>query len=196
MRPPPFHHPPIPCRSAFSLVEVVLAIGIVSFALLAIFGLFSHLSTQAAESAKTREAINSLASLRSFLDTEPDFDTVYGWAANQTADKELVHVTYGVDDAGDPATPDQATRTVSKWFDPDQSASALAAANAVREGSCVKAVLSGQSNLQPVTPLPATPTSYNSSYVVLSASLYALPEPSATLDREVPAMVVPIPVSR
>jgi type II secretory pathway pseudopilin PulG len=62
----------------FTLVEVVLAIGVVSFALLAIFGLFSTSLQNDAQVVDEVEALSATKALPAFLKAQ-GFVTVYTW---------------------------------------------------------------------------------------------------------------------
>jgi hypothetical protein len=75
---------------AFTLVEVVLAIGVVAFALLAIFGLFSSSLQSERQTADQIEALNATKALPAFLQTVhvppqgQGFATVYSMVQNPT----------------------------------------------------------------------------------------------------------------
>ena len=67
----------------FSLVEVVLAIGVVSFALLAIFALFSTSLQNDAQVVDEVEALSATKALPAFLQAQ-GFVIVYNWVASST----------------------------------------------------------------------------------------------------------------
>lgn len=82
-------------REGFSLVEVVLAIGIVSFALMVIFGLFGNSLRTQAETVSQQEALGLSRSLPGALVTNPvttttdGFAEVCGWVKSGTAPEIL-----------------------------------------------------------------------------------------------------------
>lgn len=78
---------------AFSLVEVVLAIGVVSFAMLGIFALFSTMLQSNKEVAEEVEALSIAKALPAFLQSvnstpstpsQQGFPTVYGWVSSSS----------------------------------------------------------------------------------------------------------------
>jgi len=166
---------------AFSLIEVVLAIGIVSFALLAIVGLFGSLQKQAMETAKSRDVQHAASSLRLYLNDIRSYTDVYSWMATAPRERTLVHLTYGVDAAGNPIPPNSAVRTTSGWFDAGTSGPELIAANAAREGFCVKAVIRLDDALNPVSTLPSDSATYLHPYLVLKADFHTTSDVSIPL---------------
>ena len=76
--------------SGFSLVEVVLAVGIVAFALLSVFSLFSVSIQTNAATVDQVEALSAVKALPAFLQSVKDSNTppnqgfapVYAWVAN------------------------------------------------------------------------------------------------------------------
>jgi hypothetical protein len=78
--------------AGFSLVEVVLAIGIVSFALLAIFGLFGNALQSKAETLSQQEVLGLTRSLPEFLgnpQVSSGFAEVYEWARQPAGAPEI-----------------------------------------------------------------------------------------------------------
>ena len=70
----------------FSLVEVVLALGIVSFALLAIFALFGNTMRSATETVSQNEVLGITRSLGDFLgSTNPSYGVGYATVSNWVA---------------------------------------------------------------------------------------------------------------
>lgn len=97
---------------AFSLVEVVIAIGIVSFTLVIIFGLFGGMMKSSEENSARREITEAVDALRQVLQNQ-DFSTSYSWIAGT---KDLVYVNYRAETDG---TPNPSSPTVTgKWIDP------------------------------------------------------------------------------
>lgn len=85
---------PVPClrkrrmpgaRRAFSLVEIVLAVGIISIALLAIFGLFGTSLRSNNETISQHEVLGISRSLTDFLESTNSgagFTNVFNWVKN------------------------------------------------------------------------------------------------------------------
>jgi len=74
-----------PLPAGFSLIEVVLAVGIVSFALLAIFGMFGVSLKSSSETISQHEVLGLTRSLNDFLrSTNPaaGFSNVSNWIGN------------------------------------------------------------------------------------------------------------------
>lgn len=75
---------------AFSLVEVVLAVGVVSIALLGIFGLFSTALRTNSETLSQQEVIGVTRAFSGYLgSTNVGFSNVFNWAKNPTAAPEV-----------------------------------------------------------------------------------------------------------
>jgi type II secretory pathway pseudopilin PulG len=69
-------------RQAFSLIEVLLAVGVVGFALLAIFALVGGSLNANSEAATQQEALGVSNALKNYLNEQVKkngFSTVYGW---------------------------------------------------------------------------------------------------------------------
>lgn len=138
--------------AAFSLVEVVIAIGVASFALVTIFGLFGGLMKTSGENIARREIVESVDALRKLLQNQ-DFATSYDWI---TSNKELIYVSYRADSDG---TPDPSSLTVvGKWIDP--SVEAASAYEEARAGLWIKAKMA----ISPSNPGGASPPSSADSY--------------------------------
>lgn len=154
---------------AFSLVEVVLAIGIVSFALLTVLNLFGGMMKSSNDNSHRREFAEAVDALRSSLtDTNfaGSFSNVLTWAGNN---KELVYVTYKANDDG---TPNATSETVTgKWIDP--AAGSTATYDAARSGRWLRARL----QVSPSNPGGTNLANYARSMVFLQADLDSLATP-------------------
>jgi hypothetical protein len=75
---------------AFTLVEVVLAVGVVSFALLAIFSLFSTALRTNSETLSQQEALGVTRAFTGYLgSTNVGFSNVFTWAKDPVAAPEV-----------------------------------------------------------------------------------------------------------
>lgn len=158
----------VACRAegGFSLVEVVLAIGVVAFALIAVISLFSVLMQSSKENSKRRELAEAVDSLRAYLNDEAGFAQSFTLA---TSGANLLYVTYRVDLNG---LPDANGETVTgRWTNPaDPELSLLESA---RSGRWLNAKLS----ISPSNPggiATGAPASYP------CATLFVLAEIEAT----------------
>lgn len=98
----------------FSLIEVVIAIGVVSFAVLSVVGLFGGIMQTAGNNTNRRELANGYGSLRYFLENK-GFTKAFQWAGGG---QELMYVTYRSDNKGDPS--EDSDVIAAKWLDPDE----------------------------------------------------------------------------
>lgn len=164
-------HSPHPRISAFSLVEVVLAIGILAFAAITILGLFGQLYRSDEHVAEMRAAVGAANSLRDHLQNEAGFATVYDWARG--GDKELVYASFLADEDGNP-DPGGAVR--DEWF--ALPVADEAAIEATRQGRWLKGVLRPHPTANPVAPasLPAI-DSYPHSYLVMEIDIHVAADP-------------------
>lgn len=79
-------------KAGFSLVEIVLAVGIIGVALLAIFGLFSTALRSNAETMSQQEVLGLSRSFTDFLRSTnggAGFTNVYGWVRNPSSAPEV-----------------------------------------------------------------------------------------------------------
>lgn len=173
---------------ALSLVEVVLALGIVSIVILAIVGLFGSLLGQRGDTASRRETVSAAETLPVFLNAETPYETVYGWLAGGA--KTLIFATFRANRDGQPNP--SGDRLVSRWMEEGNLPPGLEQA---LDGRVVKATVEIDGNLNPSGPaLPAVGLAPDS-YVALRASLVPLPQINAA-DSDSTPLVLPIVVSR
>jgi uncharacterized protein (TIGR02598 family) len=167
--------------AGFSLVEVVLALGIAAFAIITIIGLFGGLLDSNRYNVERREALQSVNSLRAFLNEQEEgktFDEIYGWAQSG-AEQELVYVTY----RGDTVTrlPDANSREiVAGWFDAGDMPTGISINDltSAREGRWIKAKLTLLTDLTPDgDALPATADAYPHAYLVFIAKISSVAGP-------------------
>ncbi len=98
----------------FSLIEVVIAIGVVSFAVLSVVGLFGGIMQTAGNNTNRRELANGYGSLRYFLENQ-GFPRAFAWAGGG---QELMYVTYRSDNNGDPS--EDSDVIAARWLNPDE----------------------------------------------------------------------------
>lgn len=155
---------PRAAATGFSLVEVVIAIGIVSFALLVLVAVFGGVLRTSDDNADRQEIAESVNSLRGYLSAS-DFATVYGWTQSG---KELLYVTYK---AGPDGTPNPAASEVSsKWMAAD--ASNITSLDAARSGRWIRARLGVSPSNPGGTSLPALASYARASLFVLAEMDY------------------------
>ncbi|MEI6033894.1 MAG: hypothetical protein WCS65_06385 [Verrucomicrobiae bacterium] len=160
-----------PSLRAFSLIEVVLAIGVVSFALLTIIGLFGGMMKTSGDNTQRREMVEAVDSLRSFLNAS-GFEATYGWA---TAGTNLLYLTYHAGANGDPDTNSQTV--AGRWT--NANASGLDAYEAARAGHWLRARLSVSPSNPGGTNLPAA-SAYSRAFLFVLADMDVVATPGQT----------------
>ncbi len=158
----------------FSLVEVVLAIGIVSFALLTLLGLFGGSMQSANQNTERRELAEAIDGLRRTFQTT-NFATSYDWVRTQ---KKLLYVSYRADENGNPDA--NASGTAALWLDPNAPPKPLSDYEAARTGRWVRASLRVSPSNPAGTNLPATASGYPQAVVFGLITLDALATPSVS----------------
>ena len=175
-------------RKAFSLVEVVLAIGIVSFALLTIIGLFGGLLKSSAENNQRRALAEAIDALRRTLQTG-NFHTNYQLISQN---KTLLFVTYRERNGN----PDSSSASVlSRWLDPD-STSDLDSYDKARTGMWIRAKLKVSPGNPGGTSLPANPDDYLRAMVRAIVTLDSIPLPDKNLPPSPPILETEIAALR
>jgi uncharacterized protein (TIGR02598 family) len=149
----------------FSLIEVVIAIGIVSFALLSVIGVFGGVIRTSKDNADRRSLTEAVDALRASLnDTNfVTFSTLYGWVQTN---KQLMYITFYADSNGVPAA--NSSYVVSQWIDP--SSVNLSTYDTYRSGNWLKAKLTVSSSNPGGTNLPAI-ASYTRASLFVTASI-------------------------
>jgi len=162
-------------KAAFSLVEVLIAVGIIALALIPMIGLLGAIMGNARETATQNEALQTLPSLNDFLQRQ-GFTTVYGWAATPSTQPAVFAYTYLDNTTG---------RVVRAIVAPDNAAALLATTSyQTRRGRMFRAVISFSKNPPPATSAfptgspwpPASQASYTSFVLPLHINLYSTPE--------------------
>jgi type II secretory pathway pseudopilin PulG len=161
----------------FSLVEVVLALGIVAFAVTVIFALLGTLTSSDQENRERKELIAAVDGLHQYLQKDVPFDTAFLWAKENTR-PELIYVTYRA--RRDTAAPDPGSVSVrSVCFESGSPPYPIENLEAAREGRWVKARLVFSPDLTPDgTALPANADDFDSASLVFNAQMAAVAEPT------------------
>ena len=163
----------------FSLVEIVLAIGIVSFALLTLVGLFSGMMKSAGENSDRRSLLEAVDSLRATLNTSDSvgetsserFARIYDWVNNgQTQD--LAYITFRADATDTPSS--NGANICSKWLTDWSSESSYDRARVGRWGQVTLAF--SQSN-NPTPTLAPNASGYSPAVLMLQADFRNVPAP-------------------
>lgn len=163
-----FHIAHSPFKKAFSLIEVVLAIGIVSFALLTIIGLFGGMMKSSGDNTQHREMTEAVDALRSCLNAT-NFASAYDWVKNG---KEFLYLTYKT---GSNGTPDPNSQTVAGiWTNAD--ATGLDVYEPARSGRWLRAKLSVSPSNPGGTNLPAV-SSYTRATLFVQADIFPVAGP-------------------
>ncbi len=193
-------------HAGFSLVEVVMAVGIVSFAIVTLLALLGSAFDAGGSVTERREAIRAMDALRHYLNEEVDFDTAYEWAQN--ADGQwIAYVTYHAEDDGTPeGTPKAGEQSVrSKWFEYDNTGNIAPSVYAdyedAREGRwiIVRLLLNEVQNPMEQSELPSDAPDYPHAYLAFKAEIYEAPLPLPIVDVSAidsPIFTVPVMIVR
>jgi len=187
----PAYFPKQHVSRGFSLVEVVITVGIVSFALVVIVGLFGTLLSRQGEVKERNELVAAIGALNTYIDQEISFEKVYSEIAEGTL--QLDFAQYRVDDDGLPSR--GGTRLNSQWFAPD--APIPSAVEAAREGRLIKARIRLDTDRNPVNPLTGNADSYSEAMLALVAQLYPVPDQNFSIpEGSKPIITIPLAVLR
>jgi hypothetical protein len=168
-----------------------LALGVISFALVVVVGLFGSLMTRHADVKDRQDVVAAVNALNNFLDQEEAFVDVFNKV--RQGPWELLFVQFRTNADGTPNP--SGARLESKWY--TASASIDPAVDAAREGRWIRAVVSLDPTLNPVSSLPASIAGYSDPRLVLSAKIYVVSTPDVPLQASVqPLITVPIAVTR
>ncbi len=157
-------------QSGFTLVEVVLAIGIVGIGLLSIIGAFSSLQSSAHDYQTRREAAYAINSLQNYLQNEEEFSSIYREVKADGLD--LVFLSYRGNEPGQPSASGQRSyghwaRADSNWGDEYEPA---------RNGSIFLGTIELDEDVNPATKseLEAEASSYPHGLLALKISLFEI----------------------
>jgi len=161
----------------FSLAEVVLALGIVSISLLAIFAVFAGTVKSSSDLSDRRMLLESVDALQAYLNESSGFEQVFDWVSGGNEDpQDLVYVSYRADAAGDPDP--QAEQTRSIWVEPDEAPNY----DAAREGKWVKAWLEFDPDANAAADLTGNAADFEQAVLVVRVTMAAV----GTADAEQP----------
>ncbi len=184
-------------RGGFSLVEVVLAIGLVAFALLTIVGMYGGMIRGVRDNADRREMLEAANALRTELNEQVGFETVFGWAKTNTGGKELLYVTYHADTNGAPQA--DAKTLKSAWIDPLAPSPPIADLDAARESGWLRArlKLAPSGNPGGITNLSsyANASNYPHALLVLQAEIVRVADPNLPFPQQ-SFFAIPVGVMR
>lgn len=177
------------CMSrALTLVEVVMALGIVSAVIIVVVGLFGALMTQRGDTSDRREATAAAEALPLFLNGETPFATVYGWLG--AGPKALVFAHFRANDSGEPDP--SGNLVISRWMDADALPASLEAA---REGRPIRAEFEIDRVLNPSGATLDPLNDSRHSYIAAQAKIYPVPTVDSTRSGAVP-VTVPVVILR
>ena len=163
-------HPAGHKARGFSLVEVVIAIGIVSFAMLTIMGLFGGVMKSSGENSDRRELAEAVDSLRAYLNETVGFSNSFALAQ---AHQEVLYLTYFAATNGVPQS--GSGHVFGFWT--NSAATGLDAYEQARSGRWLKAKLS----ISPSNPSGTNATSIsaysNAPLYFVSAEIRVVPTP-------------------
>jgi type II secretory pathway pseudopilin PulG len=156
--------------SGFSLVEVVMAIGIVSFAMLTIIGLFGGLMKSSSENSDRREQVEAVDSLRAYLNESVEFSNAFVLARDR---EEVLYLTYFADTNGVPQSGSE--HVFGFWT--NSTATGLDAYEQARSGRWLRAKLS----ISPSNPSGTNGTTFsdysNKSLLFVNAEIRVIAAP-------------------
>lgn len=166
----------------FSLVEVVLAVGILSFSIIVVGGLYGNLISRHNDNSDRQEIARAVTALNEYLERPDSSALVSGWLPSIASEKELNYVVFR---AGTEGQPDPTSdRLTARWIGGRDNEPTENSLDAARQGSWIRAVLKQNEELA------ATASR------VLNAELFDVPSPDHELSADaVPLLVVPIVVT-
>jgi len=186
------------CVKGFSLVEVVLALGIVTFALLSIVGITSHLMESAKWNFERQRILSAVDSLRGYLN-EQDFQEVYEWAREGNTlgasgdARQLAYLVYDSDVDGTPQS--EGTEVRGQWFEDmsaDYSSYRLASRVPWIKASLRVAPVGNPGGL---TTLPDL-ASFDHSWICVQADFWVAPDLAVELADDLPTFTTNLVIRR
>ncbi len=150
--------------------------GIVSFGLLSIVGVYGGMLTNSRDNVDRREAGEAIDALRTVLNEREDFATVFDWT--RAGNKELVYVNYRANSTDSTGSPDSNGDSVMGiWIDPSSPPSGYPSSfEAAREGRWIKAKLQVSPNNLPEA-LSGSAVDYTKSLLIVQVDLEPVPVP-------------------
>ncbi len=159
-------HPNNHTSSGFSLVEVIIAVGIVAFAIPAVLGVMAVFSSSSAATMDRGEAASAANALQLYLSgkvTNLPFATVYGWtySARQTPANAQVIYAYK-----------------TNLSQSDYSFSQTPPTEAIEGKLLAAEILAPDTRVLPSATLVSDSSLYTKSYLPIKVSIYALSSPA------------------
>ncbi|MGC6424636.1 MAG: PulJ/GspJ family protein [Lentimonas sp.] len=168
------HQTSAPTKAGFSLVEVVLAIGIFLVTILALVGLLGP-TLKSVERIETVDEVSSVVNtINSFLQSSPDiaragetsFETIYNAVAANDYAQLFVFRAYR---SGDPDTTDIVVKIGFESSEPVNPDSHIKASDFGDAAGPIYRVILSPSSTIPLRSSSTTPTNYFDSYATLSS---------------------------
>lgn len=164
---------------AFSLVEIVLAIGIVSFAMLTLLGLFGGMMKSAGDNSDRRALLEAVDSLRATLNTSGStgessaerFARIYDWVNNGRS-QELAYITFRADASDLPSS--NGSNICSRWL---TNWSDCGSYDKARVGRWIQVTLAFSKSNNPTSTLAPSASGYSPAVLVLQADFRNVPAP-------------------
>jgi len=173
------------CTRGFSLVEVVLAVGIFAFAIVVLGGLYGNLMARHKDNKDRQRSTCALAALNEYLARPGSFAKVSDWLPSADSTMDLHYVLFRANAQGGPDG--GSDRVIGLWVDGaggqngEPTADSL---NAVREDGWIRAVLQRNQH------------NSGTAALLIEAKLYEVPFPSHQLPANaLPLVVAPVVVS-
>lgn len=180
---------PAVLRSALSLVEVVIALGIASTVIVVLVALFGSVFNLKGDTSARREAGIASASLGAFLNRETPFSEVHRWLTDGS--KRLVYARFRTNAAGEPDP--SGDRVVARWLDGNALPTGLEMA---REGRVIRADVAVDTALNPSGPALEPLDASDYSYIAALASISPAGSVDAPEDANGVAFVIPVVIGR
>lgn len=180
-------------RRGFSLVEVVLAIGVVSFALVVVIGIFGGMMKSSDDNTQRREMAEAVDALRGEL-REANFESAYKSVREEDT---LYYLTYraGTDRTATDGDPDpDSEEVVGQWFSSSELTD-IPAYEAARSGRWLRARLAVSPSNPGGTSLPAEPSAYTRAVLLALVKLDAVATPNQSATNS-GVLEVTLPVTR
>lgn len=176
-----------PIPPAFSLVEVVVALGITAFAVTTILALLGSVVQQGRGIVDRQYSLRMADALVEEIGTR-DFSEVYDWAKTPTADARLHAFSYYAKPDGSP-DPSAAGNAAKQPGDYVVSSVVLEPGDAQYsqyEAARQNKIIAATVTVSPVNPLaagdlPGAPADYPKGYLALRLTLHALEEPGVPI---------------
>lgn len=159
-------HPNHHTSSGFSLVEVVIAVGIVAIAIPSVLGVMAVFSSSSSATMGRGEAASAANSLHLYLSgkvTDLPFATVYGWTYSARQSPASAQVIYAYK---------------TNQSQTDYSFSQAAPTGAIEGKLLAAEILAPDTRVLPSAALVSDSSLYSRAYLPINVSIYALSTPA------------------